>query len=451
MLFFLEKTFTESQFHKGTGHYVIFDESGKTYIGRRKNFVARWARHYNIEFVGTSKLYQRLGEEGFSKFRWLQVTESPNYLRDFILSHPNQKRVLDDVSKNVLNNFTKYELDLREQALIYYVKPALNSDYNIHFTQNWNPVGLDYPNSRPISAIGLESGNVYDFHSISSAQDTLNIDMRIIHQKINYLDYPTYSPILNEPVSFIDKNIEIKEGSPFVLNKPLYPGIPFSDLPHGVLYIFNEKLEVIDKFDFVKEAAEKTGISKWSIQYHLNKQFIHFPGDKNNEWVLFARNTEVPRTYWVQVIVIDTFKNFAYSFPTVTVALVGIHFPKKYGKARITSDLVNKNKLFIERFLFFRRDDYKGSLTPIKPTGPIISKEEYQNLPKTNSIPVVLVNIQTNYAILFPKVGALLRYFNKDPNNTGSIKPYMNAAKVYIGKYYLYYAKDFKGTINEKK
>lgn len=446
--FVLKDRFTSSQFNKKRGIYMIFNGKGAIYIGRRKNFLSRWIQHYSQAKTGNNKLYRTLSKEGFSSFHWLQVSENTDYLRDFRLKHRGVLDFNDHISRRILNNFTKYELCLLEQALIHAVAPSLNTDSTVHFTQNWNPSTKQASNRRPVIVKGLESGDIIPFPSMRSARTTLDIDRRLIYRTVNF-NRSTYVPALNEFVTFKEPNIEIKKGSPFVLDIPLYAGVDFSAIPGAEIHILNKELAILDKFVTLKEARAKTGIRKAVIQHSMNKKFI--PYDITS--VLFVRNPDVRNAGSVPVIVIDILKNIAYSFSFARYAIIALHIPRTHNRSLVSSRLLNKDKKYKERFLFYRPDVYKGPLKPVKVKHgeTIISGEEAKLLPIGNKKEVVLYNIKTNYAIQFPTIAAMLRHLGHNPDGTSIVTSRIKNGKTFKDKYQFYFSSDFKGTIHEKK
>lgn len=234
-----------------------------------------------------------------------------------------------------------------------------------------------------------------------AAHNLLDIDMRSIAKKINYPDLSSYSPTLKESVTFVDKSIEMREGSPRILDMPIYPGLDMDSIPAGEIHLLNDKLEIIEKFNGLKEAASSTGVSTSDIKYNMNKQFIICSVDGNDSFMLFARNINEINLSSVSVIVIDTLKNNAYYFSTAVAAITALRIRKSAKSGFITSRYLNTNKKYKQRFLFVKPSDYQGSLPLIKTGEPIISDEEAKDMPKGKQKSIVLYNIFTRLTMLF--------------------------------------------------
>lgn len=145
----LNATYTPSQFSHEGGVYLLFNEDHE-YVGSTNNFQARWANHYGDVKDGTTKLYRTLSNEGISNFYWLRISDQIDYLRDFTIKYPEDISPTDNITQGILRNFTKYEVRKLEQAIIHAIKPSLNTNTNVLFTQDWNPVEKDMANTRPL-------------------------------------------------------------------------------------------------------------------------------------------------------------------------------------------------------------------------------------------------------------------------------------------------------------
>lgn len=265
-------------------------------------------------------------------------------------------------------------------------------------------------------------------------------------KKLNYVNYSINCPRIEESITFIDYNIDSKKGSPFILNKPEYPGVNFKSIPAGIIHVLDEKLQIVAEFTGTRNAAESTNVSRNLIRYSMNKQFINCNVNGNEIFVLFARNIENIVVSSVPIVVIDTFKNIAYSFPTVAAAIVSLHINKSSKSSFITNRYLKTGNNYLGRFQFCKESEYLGSILPIETKEPIIPREEIEKLPKNTQKGIVLYNIKSKEAIQFSKVGDLLRHIGVNPESTAFVKRYINPTKTYKNTYEFHYTDDFSSS-----
>ena len=303
---------------------------------------------------------------------WKPVFISKIYYLEFLKKYP-------EYSNNsnyyvILDSFTKCEIRLVEQALIFYLKPELNFISDVHFPVNWDRFEK-FDNNRsfkPIKAIMLRDGaDILSFPSINKASLILGISRKPIDTIINNVNLFTYCKNIDENCRFLNENLPLKtkdhykERNPY--NRENIAGIDFSKLPLGKVLTLNENYEQISIFDTSSEAAMLYGFCEryYKISRHINKSFIKVSIKGEDKFVLFVQN--LLSKGWTKAVVkqdIITGENTLYQsinacVRSLNTAIDGSYFIQAYLK---------KNKILANRwYIFTYYSEYKGP----EPTKPV--------------------------------------------------------------------------------
>lgn len=175
------------------------------------------------------------------------------------------------------------------------------------------------------------SGESRFYGSIREASRMTGIHTRAITKIVNYKDYVSFSPTLEDQLSFIDHTRDMKVGSPHTLShKEIMIGIDYDYIPVGQIHAFNEDLEFVQEFSGGQVAGKACGVSKKTVLRNINKIFTNCTVAGVSVKLFFARSTKVPatRTLPTPVILKDILNDKAYYYNSIQEGMRALSMPE---------------------------------------------------------------------------------------------------------------------------
>lgn len=186
------------------------------------------------------------------------------------------------------------------------------------------------------------SGESRFYGSIREASRMTGLHTRAITKIINYIDYVSYSVVLEDQLSFIDHTRDMKTGSPHTLSHlDVMRGIDYDSIPVGKIHAFNcsqsdatlglgMDLEFVQEYSGGQVAGNACGVSKKTVLRNINKIFTCCTVAGVSVNLFFARNTTVPasRTLPTPVILKDNLNDKAYYYDSIKQGMLALNMPE---------------------------------------------------------------------------------------------------------------------------
>jgi len=137
-----------------TGVYIFFNPlDGVSYIGSALSPISRLRSHrsvassvfINSKFSSPFYNYMSTQELTWENMHWALLLTDTLFEYEFSLKNPNY--ILNHNELDILVNFSRFFIRVKEQFMIDLIKPSANAD-SVRFTYNWKPVDLSVGRSK---------------------------------------------------------------------------------------------------------------------------------------------------------------------------------------------------------------------------------------------------------------------------------------------------------------
>lgn len=223
------------------------------------------------------------------------ILTTPNHILQFLSPNPNYRLDLNKIY--MLKSLTQFEIRVREQAIISYFKPNLNSSHSIIYSFiNWNPAHIpSIRNNIKLKVFNASNGTISrsniinniglitEFDSIGSAAIALSFGVfqklsRYINT-ISSLESPLLEfdvfiidpnrPLTNKAVSFAEGETKTTKFLPEITDFDLY------SLPMGKLVALNSNKDPIAYYGVFKNAAEAALVLDNKTEFKYISRYIN--------------------------------------------------------------------------------------------------------------------------------------------------------------------------------
>lgn len=219
------------------------------------------------------------------------------------------------------------------------------------------------------------------FNSINSAVIGLGIPITSLKRYINYMNYSTYSPILDKEVFIINNKYPLLEGKPKLNHRnkfEIIKDIDLSKLESGKLFAYLlDKQTILNTFKSPNEAAfilDGKKDSKYISRYinlerpviigpdRIPVYFVMHPDWKDNKSGRIAhRWIESKSSLRKSIVLEDTLENTTTLYDSVSDLLTALGLNKSF--TSFVKRYMNPTRLYKNRYKFYYAEEFKGEIT----------------------------------------------------------------------------------------
>lgn len=278
---FCTTTYTKSltsNMHGKAGCYAFLDKTtGEIlYIGSCVDYSSRIYMHYDYLKDLSTIFYKELTKRGgFQTIVLVPLLVSPNRIFQFTTVYGGASLF----AISMLRMLTQYEIRLKEQALLTYYRPLLNSDQPVIFS--FNKAKLYAPTREgSVPVVVVDSNNTkYSFPSIKQAKAFTGLNESTITRSANCIPNPSwcYSADIELKIHFLIESYPTKSHRASSTDFPNL-NYDFNNLPVGAVFFLDEHLNLLKesyKHSF-SHALKSIGIFKSKPGKYVNKEFLMY-------------------------------------------------------------------------------------------------------------------------------------------------------------------------------